>query len=158
MFSRCRGREQMVVSFLVRGEAKPKGSFVAGKRKDGGAFVRHANPGTVEWGKCVKEASRIAMGHGTKPRPPFTGPVKLIVRFYMPRPKSHYRTNGELHYWAPLWKATRADLDKLLRNLGDSLSPYCIKDDAQIAHADIAKVFVPAGQSPYASVEIREIA
>lgn len=110
--------------------------------------------------KAVREASRKAMG-GDIPshaRSPFTGPVKVIAYFYLPRPKSHFNSKGELHYWAPLWHAIRSDCDKLQRAVGDGLMPYCLKDDAQIAHWDAKKVYCPIGQESHVSLEIRELA
>lgn len=144
----------MIVAFQVHGVPKPKGSKTKGRQ----GHMYEANPGTMPWVKAVREASRKAMGGDTKPRVPFNGPVKVIAYFYLPRPKAHFNSKGELHYWAPLWHAVPSDLDKLQRSIGDALKPFCLTDDARIAHWDAKKMYCPIGQEAHASLEIRELA
>jgi crossover junction endodeoxyribonuclease RusA len=60
-----------------------------------------------------------------------TGPCRLVVVFYFPRPKSHYGARG-LKPSAPGWVTRTPDLDKLVRAVGDSLTGVCVRDDSLI--------------------------
>lgn len=67
---------------------------------------------------------------------PLSGPIKLHIIFYLPRPQSHYRTgkNSEvLKENAPLWHEKRPDGLKLRRSVEDALTGIAWIDDSQIA-------------------------
>ena len=48
-------------------------------------------------------------------------PLELNAIFYMPRPKAHYRANGELKANAPLYCPTKPDLDNIVKSCVDAL-------------------------------------
>ena len=142
------------LAFKIDGEARPKGSKSVGKRGQ----VYETNKKTMPWVETVKTQAKEVMAVGTgKQRQPFSGPVKVRLRFYMKRPKNHYCADGSLKWWAPLWKQTKPDADKLARAVLDGLHPFCIKDDSQVAMLEVLKTYCPLGQEPAVSVEIREL-
>lgn len=107
-----------------------KGAVIRGKR----AYVIDTNTRTQPWRKIVHDAAteRIAaVGHQA-----FTGDVALHLIFYMPRPKSHYRTGRHAHQLrpdAPTWCGKTPDVDKLTRAVMDSLTTAGVyTDDAQV--------------------------
>jgi Holliday junction resolvase RusA-like endonuclease len=63
---------------------------------------------------------------------PVSGPISLELRFIMPRPKSHYRANGQLKPGAPTFHTGTPDLDKLIRCVKDALTSVAWKDDKQV--------------------------
>lgn len=79
---------------------------------------------------------------------PVTGPVVVWLVGFLPRPKSHFGTGrnaSKLKPSAPAVPATKPDLDKLARLVGDSLTNAgVLRDDAQIvtwhAHKRYASV------------------
>lgn len=59
------------------------------------------------------------------------GPVELVVRFYVPRPKSHYGAKG-LRPVAPSYPTVAPDVTKLLRAVEDALKGIVWRDDSQV--------------------------
>jgi Holliday junction resolvase RusA-like endonuclease len=132
------------VAFQVDGLPAAQGSKTVGRSNAGQLFVREASRALAPWRLAIALAARQAM-NGTDP---FTGPLLLVATFRFPRPKAHYRTGrhaGELKLTAPELCATRPDLDKLLRALGDAVSGIVCHDDAQICEVDVVKVYGQPG-------------
>lgn len=66
---------------------------------------------------------------------PFEGPVKFLMKFYMPRPKSHYGTGRNasvLKASAPREHLQKPDLTKLIRCAEDALTGILWVDDSQV--------------------------
>jgi crossover junction endodeoxyribonuclease RusA len=137
------------VVFDVHGVPAPQGSKTVARTKSGRSFVRDDNPATAPWRSAVAAAAADAT-EGE----PLTGPVQLDVVFLFPRPRSHYRTNGQLKPSAPFHCPKRPDLDKLLRALGDALSGVALVDDAQIVAVRASKSYGPAR----AVIDLSEVA
>src|SRR5262245_27972633 len=125
----------MRVEFTVLGEPVPQGSM---RSLGAGRPTVHANRRELEpWRQAVAAAALEAI----RGRPILVGPLELRATFVCARPKSHYRTGrhaGELKPSAPAYSATRPDLDKLLRSIGDALTGIAFRDDAQlvVVHAE----------------------
>jgi crossover junction endodeoxyribonuclease RusA len=63
--------------------------------------------------------------------PSFGGPVQVMARFVMSRPRSHFRADGvSVLPRAPRYP--RLDVDKLGRALLDGLTGVCFDDDSQV--------------------------
>lgn len=86
-------------------------------------------------------------------RPPFTGPLMLVVEFYFPRPKGHYGVHG-VRRSAPKYPVVRPDTTKLLRPLEDALSGILWKDDSQVVEQIARKRY---GEPPRAEVKLAVI-
>ena len=72
-----------------------------------------------------------------KPKSPFLGDIMLKITFYMPRPKSHFRTGKRSHVLkvtAPPLHSIRPDLDNLIKMIADIIQgkDRMILDDSQI--------------------------
>ena len=116
---------------------------------------RHAgvyDPGTADkWKSQIRKVVTDATG-GTEP---FPGPVRLSLTFYMPRPKSHYRTNGMLKPSAPAFNLTRPDLDNTAKATMDALTTAQVwNDDAQVCTLIVRRRW--ADGQPGCQVTIRE--
>ncbi len=87
-----------------------------------------------------------------KPKQPFVGDISLKVTFYMPRPKSHYRTGKYKHLLKdniPEYVSVRPDLDnycKLLLDLLQGKDRYFI-DDSQVVKLQAEKVYGRKGRT-----------
>ena len=101
-----------------------------------------------------------------KPKMPFAGDISLKVTFYMPRPKSHYRTGKRSHVLkakAPVFHSVKPDLDNLLKMLMDTIQgkDRMILDDSQICALSAIKVYSEDldwnNDHPRTEVEIEEI-
>jgi len=70
------------------------------------------------------------------PKKPFDFPIKLDVKFFLPRPKTHYETKknikGLLKSNAPKWHINRPDKDNLLKFVKDALNGVFWKDDSVV--------------------------
>ena len=126
--------------FVVNGRVAPQGSkraFVQGGR----AVVRESSKAVAPWRSNVMTVVADAMtDQFGDVEPPWTGPLALTVTFYVQRPKSHFRANGELRPDAPCAPFGRPDLDKYLRSTMDGLTDGGIwKDDSQVVTIDAGK-------------------
>jgi crossover junction endodeoxyribonuclease RusA len=148
------------VKIRVNGDPAPQGSVNAWAVKKGGAYtgqvgMRSASKGHAPWRNAVIEAA----GHASRtPGPvwPAGKPVQVEIRFYLRRPKSHYRTGkhaGQLLASAPAWPLTK-DLDKLARTVLDGLQGAGIyDDDKQVVILTCSRVYADV-MPPGADIEV----
>lgn len=116
-----------------------------------GGFARGYTPDRhgrlAEWKSAIFAAVLDQL-----PREPYPGPVSLTVRFYMPRPKSHFGTGKNapvLKKTAPLRHTNKPDIDNLTKALMDALTISRVwKDDTQVIHLDIGKAYRALGKEP----------
>jgi len=124
--------------FFVHGVPAPQGS----KKYVGGGRMVESSAKVGPWREAVKAA---AQGLFTDT---ITGPVRVTVDFYMPRPKSHYRTGRNAHLLrdnAPLYVAVKPDIDKCVRATLDALGDMgAFGDDAQVARVSAAMFYADA--------------
>lgn len=135
------GRE--VCSFFVEGTPVPQGSkqafVIPGSNR---AVMTEANKNLPAWRNEIALAAAVAMG--TKDIVVGGTPVKIVVTFGFPRPKSHFGTGSKsdvLKQSAPLFKASTPDTDKLCRALGDAMSGIVYHDDAQVAEWQVRRTY-----------------
>ena len=132
-----------MIQFFVPGIPRPGGSKV--RTRFG---VREAGKHTAAWRETVKvfaEHSYDIM---------FDCALQLEVLFIMPRPKKHYRSNGELKDDAPQYHTSKPDITKLLRSTEDALTNVLWRDDSLIAHQTATKCY---GDKPGARITIRKL-
>lgn len=124
-----------MIEFTVAGVPAPQGSKV---RTRWG--VREDNPNTKPWRTAVAWEATAAMNGAH----PLAGPLVMVVVFFFPRPKAHYRTGkraGELKDNAPHYCTTKPDSDKLLRAIGDAVTGIVCRDDAQFVEITARKLY-----------------
>jgi len=92
---------------------------------------------------------------------PMTGPIKLHLNFFLPRPKSHYgsgKNHEQVKASAPDYPQGRPDLFKLVRAVEDSLTGIVYKDDSLIVSVEAVKLYCDnARPTPGVWVRIEEI-
>jgi Holliday junction resolvase RusA-like endonuclease len=128
-----------MISFVVYGTAVPKGSARAFLPKGWTRPIVTAtnNAEMKPWSDSIVIAAREALA-GARP---LEGPVELMLRFFMPRPKS-----APKRVVAP---ATRPDLDKLTRCVKDALTRAGLyRDDGQVVRAAVEKCFAGGAADP----------
>jgi Holliday junction resolvase RusA-like endonuclease len=118
------------ISFFVPGIPAPGGSkrFVGfGKNTKRAIIVDAGGERTKHWRATVAQMSVGAM----MGKPRCTGPLRVSLTFYVPRPKGHFRKNGTLHPRAPEFPMTKPDALKLARSTEDAMTGIVYADDAQ---------------------------
>lgn len=138
-----------MIEFTVHGIPAPQGSKV--RNRYGG--IREANVNTLPWRAAVADKAAETMAG----IPLLEGALVLEVYFHFPRPKSHYRTGkhaGVLKDTAPMFHATKPDVDKLVRAIGDALTGQVVRDDAQFSGVVATKLY---GEKACAHVIVREV-
>lgn len=100
------------VIFFTPGVPAPEGSHKYVGHRGGRPVVAHDNPRLAAWRTLVARDARNA-AHAAGWDAPHDGPVAVEARFYLPRPK---RPRFPDH------AATKPDLDKLTRAVGDALA------------------------------------
>jgi len=126
-------------SKFISGDPRSKGSFRPIKTKDGRVFMAQSKA-SKSWENTIRE---LCQGWGA----PHDGPVRLLVLFFLPRPKSHYRTGkyaGELREDAPRWPDKTPDIDKLLRAVMDGLTRVLYDDDKRVVSVECEKRYTKA--------------
>lgn len=114
------------VSFVVWGTPAPKGSVRAipvRNRPSGAVIVPDNAPRLRDWTRAVSDAvSRVAEQTGASVIP---GPVRVSVRFLLPRPKSAPKRRRT-------WPDRKPDVDKLARAVLDPMRGVVFEDDARV--------------------------
>jgi crossover junction endodeoxyribonuclease RusA len=130
-----------MIRFTVLGTPVAQGSKIVTRT----GFMYEANKQLKPWRDTVTAAAMEARDGA----PPLIAPVRVIVTFAFPRPKSHYRTGRNaalLRDSAPLWHAQKPDADKCQRALGDALVVAgVLRDDSLIAAWSVDKVWDETG-------------
>ena len=98
------------------------------------------------------------------PKPPITAPIRIILIFYMPRPKSHFRTGKYKHLLKdeyirkyPSYHTFTPDLDNLVKLVSDALNGVFYKDDSQIAQLKSEKLYCDVEEEPRTEVHIEQL-
>lgn len=139
-----------MISFTVHGIPVPQGSKRVVPTRAGPRAIESNEKKIRPWRATLAGAAAEAMAG----RELLSGPVALKVEFVFPRPKGHFGTGRNadtLKASAPTYVQTKPDLDKLVRAIGDSLSGIVVRDDSQIVHVNVWKVY---GQPARAEIEI----
>jgi len=121
-------------------------------RKTGKPTSRVYDPGTAQtWREDVRAAVRpIAERTGT-----IVGPVKLVLVFYFPRPKMHFKRSGELREPIPVAVVRKPDFDNAAKVIADAMTDVAAwMDDAQLADVRIVKLY---GDKPGCEIRWEEI-
>lgn len=147
------------ISFWVSGEPKGQPRPRAFARKMGGKFVaRVFDAGTAEaWkGAVAAEAAQH------KPSAPISGPVRLRINFFMPRPKGHFvagKPERGLKIGAPYRHVGKPDADNLAKAVMDALTQcgWFWVDDAQVAVLTVVKSYNESANGIGAYIEIGEV-
>lgn len=135
------------LAFQVFGIPKPQGSKKGFVNKKTGAVImtEQAGAALTTWREDVKQAALKAMAESGMVDP-HLGPVAVTVKFFMPRPKYHFRTGKNAHLMkddAPRFHTTTPDVDKCLRSVLDALTVAGVwRDDSQVASLFSEKRFV----------------
>jgi len=142
---------RMNISCFVEGQPQPAGSKQAfpdrsGRRKH---VVVDACKGSRWWKHVV--AATVILHHG---RPLLDGPLELRLVFGMRRPKSHFRSNGELRDNAPRSPICRPDVLKLSRAVEDALTGVLWHDDSQIVIEHLEKMY---DDPPGVVIEVKQV-
>jgi Holliday junction resolvase RusA-like endonuclease len=88
---------------------------------------------------------------------PWKGPLRVDLTFYFPRPKAHFRSNGELKPTAPDWHTTKPDRDNSDKSVLDALTNLGIwHDDKQVCDGRIQKMYCTSPGLPGCRVRIQE--
>lgn len=142
----------MTIAFDVLGIPRPQGSMALFRAKSGHEVAKYSDT-VYEWRRKV---TAEALQHA--PAAPLDEPLRLVLVFDMPRPKSHFgtgRNEGKLKPSAPALPVTGADLDKLVRAVGDAITDAGIwRDDVLVVELDAVKRYADNGDVPGVSVRI----
>lgn len=156
------------ITFFVPGVPRPSGSkqsFVPVNKHTGQPY-RSKETGrivvnTVDASKHGKEWKSIVSSVALTVRPAvaLTGPLSVMMVFYMPRLKSHFHTSkahaGQLRDDAPDYHTVKPDTTKLVRGTEDALTGIIWADDACIAVQKNIKVYED-GRGPGCEITISE--
>lgn len=128
------------LSFFVAGIPKGQPRPRAFARKMGNRFVaRVYDDGTAEnWKSQIAVAFKQAGGIEAK----IEGPVSMQLSFRFPRPKSHFRSNGELKPNAPRYHVVKPDSDNCEKAVMDALTQLGVwRDDSQVCIKTSEKIY-----------------
>lgn len=136
------------VTGIPKGQPRPK----AARR---GTFTTVYDPGTAdEWKLLIRDAANNAwkcLG-----RQVFFQPVAVVLSFSMPRPKGHFRSNGELKSNSPRFCSSKPDADNLAKAVLDALTNLGIwQDDSQVVLLSVEKLYAnsPSGVGMWCKIE-----
>ena len=91
-----------------------------------GKFVITYNPQQTEEGRFLFEIQKQWQ------RKPLNDPIKILMFFYMPIPKSTYSSKRKLMERGWIFHTKRPDLDNLIKFVKDCLNGVVYQDDSQV--------------------------
>ena len=126
------------IEIEVVGIPVPQGSLVGNRHFGGKNYLRYSNDSLLrEWRSKVI----IALADAAPKDWDQNAPLYVTAYFKFIRPKSHYGVKGLRPSAAP-HKATKPDLDKLTRGIGDSIEQAGIaRNDSQIIRWTVSKMW-----------------
>lgn len=124
----------MTTAFFVPGVPVPQGS----KRHVGRGVLVESSKRLGPWRSTVTMAAREAHVGGV-----VDGYATVSCVFVFPRPKRHYRANGDLRDDAPTFHSSRPDVDKLVRAVLDGITGVVLRDDGQVGYVAATKMYGP---------------
>jgi len=136
------------LAFTVHGTPAPAGSKKAvpmGKRWGVIDDSKKSRP----WKNLVAQHAGDAMAG----RELLQGPLHLVLRFYVRRPKAHFGASGAIRPAAPRWPAQKPDATKLLRAVEDAMQGVVYRNDSQVVAQFVTKEWGPER----VEVEVREL-
>ena len=145
------GKNSKMLSFFVPGIPVPQARMKAARVN---GHVRMYEPKkSREWKQRIEVATAAAMKKENL-KPVTEGPVAAQVVVYIPRPKSHFTSKGNLTKSAPEHHLGRKDLDNFLKLALDGAAPYH-PDDKLVTAISAEKHW--ARETPGSGVFIRLI-
>ena len=142
-----------MLTFIAWGVAAPKGSAkgfavpVEGKPGKFRAVVTHDNSRTKGWQQTIAEAAGRALQAADPSTFVGDAPVRLLVVFYLARPKALGKRVA--HH------TKKPDLDKLTRSVGDALTGVLWSDDSQVVDLQVRKRYAPPDTAPHAVITVQ---
>lgn len=135
------GEHPLALVFDVHGEPVPQGSGKAIVSKSTGrAFMKRDDSKLLPWRQQIGQTALAQLAQRQLGGVLIDGPVRLVVRFRMPRRKKH----GQRTRLADA--AVRPDADKLLRSVCDALTNVVFGDDGQITTVLVRKRVARPGE------------
>ena len=137
--------------FIVNGTPKPQ---IRHKFARVGKFVKTYDPSKKDKKDFLTKVLEYA------PKKPLEGALQMILVFYFPRPKSHFRTGKYSHLLkdsSPINHIKTPDSDNLGILVMDALDKKFYKDDSQICQLQIEKLYCDVGESARTEVHIEHI-
>ena len=138
-------QEALILKITIKGKPKPlKRHF---HRKDG----RNFDPSYKDKKDIIFKTAQF------KPKQPLKGGLRVYMTFYMPRPKSHFRTGkfkNQLRGNIALYHTTTPDIDNLIKLIFDSFNEIFWEDDKQICQLQSEKMYCDIGEKPRTEIII----
>ena len=78
--------------------------------------------------------------------------VSLVLKFYLPRPKSHYGKYGIKEKCLLLYHTSKPDLDNMVKAVKDALKGIVWHDDSQVYHTIATKTYT--GNEPLVQISV----
>ena len=119
---------------------------------------RHSRKGFVYDPSFQDKKAFSLQANIMKPNKPLEGALKVTLKFYFKRPKSHYRSGA----FSKLLKQNisdnyhpkKPDLDNLVKLVCDSMEGSWFKNDSQIASIRAEKYYCELSEEPRTEVQI----
>jgi Holliday junction resolvase RusA-like endonuclease len=148
-----------MIQFRAFGTPKPKGSKRAFNHPATGKVVMLEQAGQAlrDWMSVLNDLAQSGAEEAQADPEFFEGPLEVRIGFIMPRPKAHYRTNGEIKPSAPKWHTKMPDIDKCVRAVLDALTGALFKDDAQIACLFTSQIYESKTERPGAQIIVKKL-
>lgn len=145
------------LEIIVVGEPKGQPRPRACRR---GARAGMYDPGTADgWKSLVRDAAKASLraaGYSGATSPLITGPVRVDIAIWFPRPKSHFLKSG-IRADAPLYHTSKPDRDNCEKAILDALGSDELqiwRDDAQVCDGAVTKTYAAPGQAAGARINI----
>lgn len=117
---------------FVEGVPATQGNHRVGKS---GKIYEQSSKKLKVWRELVALTAKAVL----RGEEPFETAVRVDLGFHLPRPKSDFRSNGELKANVARVHVVRPDIDKLTRAVLDAVTGKFFNDDSQVIELHVQK-------------------
>jgi Holliday junction resolvase RusA-like endonuclease len=136
------------IRFFVPGIPRPggskKGFYI---KKLNRVVVTEDNKRSKDWRASVGDKAFEAV------TAPLAGPLRVTFAFYLPRPKGHFNSRGEVRPSAPKYPTGKPDVTKLIRSTEDAMKGIAWNDDSQIVEQPGSKQYTTGAAGAWIVIE-----
>jgi Holliday junction resolvase RusA-like endonuclease len=137
--------QRFVVMGVPKPQGRPKSCIRGGRSGMYEAKKDQQNKSNIRAQIVIQKPKMIEQGR----------PVRLVMKYYLPRPKMHFDVKGNIKLrFLAAPHVSKPDCDNLEKAVKDSMSGIVWHDDSQVTKVEHEKVYCGEGEVPHTKIAV----